>query len=458
MNAMDHLTTEQARQLVQRVRRPMSRREYRRRVDQEQRRHDALNGKDSGAHDGFRRAFPAMRGGSPGPLAPAGLPAAAGGVDVAQALVSVVPGIRRLKRVIAQQPVPAAGGRVQLDLPKSSYLARSVIRIDGTLRVIQSAGVQTITATDPRNFIQNVTFQMSGTIQPKVLTGLQHDILDNLDVPVVAANFQQYSAGPAGAASSTTDTPFSLELTPRFSISDQNLTGIPYLAAPGTVPNIVINFANPDGTLAVKGGAGPTIQLVNATVTLEGWRIDLPSPIAPRSEMVPDGQGGAHEVTIPGQGLWQESSWILVSKMADSMDQVPATAFKKFKLAPGPNYARIVLLAYQGGSLDPETVPLTDHADLIIQQATTLESKKLWQFDNEYRQVYYRNRPKGVCVFSGIDLTGTDADLYVTGDLGNFDLDVYATTGAGAAYGVAGSKWEVLTQTLQPISSPGQYL
>jgi len=198
---------------------------------------------------------------------------------------------------------------------------------------------------------------------------------------------------------------------------------------------------------------------VNGIVSLEGWRIDLPSPVAPQEQQVVDEHGHAHAVTIPGQGLWQESSWLHITKMVDMVDQVPAGNYKKFKLATGPNYTRIILLANQGGSADPETSPLLDRAELIIQQATSLESKRIWQFDNEYRQTYYRQRPKGVYVFSGVDLTGTDSDLYVTGDLGNFDLDVYsAAPGSGAAFGVAGTQFQVLTQTLQPISSPGQYL
>jgi hypothetical protein len=52
---------------------------------------------------------------------------------------------------------------VTLDLPKSSYVQKGVLRITGTLRVVQTASPQTITATDPRTFVSNIEFQLSGS-------------------------------------------------------------------------------------------------------------------------------------------------------------------------------------------------------------------------------------------------------------------------------------------------------
>ena len=386
-------------------------------------------------------------------ISPAALPAAAGGVDVASGLTSVVPGIRRLKKISVSAAIPPNGGQVTLDLPKSSYVQKGVIRVTGTLRVVQGGTPQTITATDPRNFINAIEFQLSGSTSPRKLSGLQHDIIDQLDVPAISPNAQTYSAGPAGAASSTTDTPFALELSPTFCVSDQNLYGIPYLGGMATVPKLILNFADPDGSLAVKGAAGPTITLVNGKVELELWRVDLPGPVAPqRVTNVVDGQ--TVEVEIPGQGLYLESSYLLLSRLLDSNDLTASGTVKKFKLPIGPDYLRIVLLAYKGGVLDDETAPLLDRAELLVQQATAIETKAIWQFDNEYRRTYNKTRPKGVYVFSGIDLTGTDSDLYVSRELGNFDLDVYGSANAVPA----NSRFTVLTQQLLPLSAPGEYL
>lgn len=386
-------------------------------------------------------------------ISPMALPPAAGGVDVASGLTSVIPGIRKLKKISVTAPIPTNGGPVTLELPKSSYVQKGVLRITGTLRVVQSASQQTITATDPRNFISNVEFQLSGSTSPRKLSGLQHDIIDQLDVPAISPNAQTYSAGPAGAASSTTDTPFAIELSPTFCVSDTNLYGIPYLGGQATVPKIVLTFADPDGSLAVKGAGGPTITLQNGKVELELWRVDLPGPVAPQmTQQVID--GNTVEVQIPGAGLYLESSYILLTKVLDSVDLSAAGTQKKFKLPIGPDYLRIVLLSIKAGVLDDETSPLLDHADMVVQQATGIESKYIWQFDNEYRRTYNKTRPKGVYVFSGVDLTGTDSDLYVSRELGNFDIDVY-----GSANSVPGnSRFTLLTQQLLPLSAPGEYL
>lgn len=386
-------------------------------------------------------------------ISAAGLSPAAGGVDVATGLTSVVPGIRRLKKIATSAAIPVNGGQVTLDLPKSSYVQKMVIRISGTLRVVQSAGVQTITATDPRTFVSNIELQLSGSTSPRKLSGLQHDIVDQLDVPAISPNAQVYTAGPAGAASSTTDTAFALEFSPTLCVSDQNLYGLPYLGGQATVPKLILTFADPNGTLAVQGAAGPTITLQAGKVELELWRIDLPGPVSPQTiQNVVNGE--TVNVQIPGQGLYLESGYLLLTRLMDSQDLSSSGTYKKFKLPIGPDYLRIILLSMKAGVLDDETSPLLDHAEMLVQQATTIESKNIWQFDNEFRRTYNKNRPKGVYVFSGIDLTGTDADLYVSRELGNFDIDVY-----GSANSVPGnSRFSLITQQLLPLSAPGEYL
>jgi hypothetical protein len=396
--------------------------------------------------------MPTIAGGAA--IAPGALPPAAGGVDVASALTSVVPGIRKLKKIAVSAAIPPTGGTVTLDLPKSNYAQKGVVRIEGSVQIIQPASAIVMTATDPRTFVQSIEFQMSGATSPRKLSGLQHDIIDNLDVPAIAPNAQTYSVA-TGANSSTTAYPFVMEFSPTLSVSDVNLYGIPYLGGNSTVPKLVITFADPNGTLASPASqpAAGAITLINGTVTLELWRIDLPGPVNPSTTtQVVNGQ--QQEVTVPGQGLYLESSYLLLTKLLDSADLTAAGTTKKFKLPIGPDYLRMVLLAMKGGALDDETSPLLDHAELVIQQATTVESKRIWQFDNEYRRTYNKTRPKGVYVFSGIDLTGTDADLYVSRELGNFDIDVY-----GSANTVpANSRFTLLSQQLVPLSEPGQYL
>jgi hypothetical protein len=387
-----------------------------------------------------------------GALAPSAYPAAAGGVDVATGITSLTPGIRKLKKPGPQAPIPANGGPVKLDLPRSSYMHKMVIRVSGTLRIIQPAAPVSITATDPRGFLQSLEFALSGSTSPRKLTGIQEDIIDQLDVAGFNPNTQVYSAGPAGAASSTTDTPFEIQFSPTFVVSDQNLYGIPYLGGQATNPQILLNFADPNGSLAVPGGALGTgsITIVNGKVETELWRVDLPGPVAPQQLTGPDGK----PIVLPGQGLYLESGYVLLTRMFDAQDINAAGSVKKFRLPIGPDYLRIILLMQKGGVLDDETAPLLDHADLTVQQATGIESKFIWQFDNEFKRTYNKARPKGVYVFSGIDLTGTDADLYVSRELGNFDVDVYSS----AVSPPANSRVQVVTQQLVPLSAPGEYL
>jgi hypothetical protein len=380
-----------------------------------------------------------------GPLAPAGLPAAAGGVDVAGSLVSVVPGIRKLKRIQYSTTLPAGftGGKINVPLPKSSYLHKAVIRITGNVHVVQTATPQNITVGDNRNFLDRIEFQLSGSTSPRVVNGLQADIIDNLDVPAVSPNASSITlAGNVNTASTTSDSPFVQEWSPLFCVSDQNLFGIPYLGAIATVPQFVLSFKSPDGSVVNKAAAGPTITFENGLIEVELWRVDLPGPVQPQAQQGVNGQ----QVQIPGQGLYIESSYILLTKLQDSQDINAAQSYKKFKLPIGPDYLRIIGLCYKNGALDDETAALTDRMELVVQQATVIESKKPWQFTNEHKRLFNKTRPTGVYVFSGIDLAGTDADIYVSRDLGNFDVDWYGSTNAP----VGSSRIEVLTQQLIP--------
>lgn len=398
-----------------------------------------------------RAGHPTMAGGATGAIAGVGMPAAAGGVDVASAITSVVPGIRKLKKIAISADIPAQGGVVRLTLPKSSYWQKGTLRITGNLAVTQPGSLQTITYGDPRTFLQRMEFSLSGSTSPRVLTGLQADIIDNLDVPAIAPNKNTFTGGQ-GVISTTTNYAFAAEFSPRFTVSDQNLYGIPYLGAPGTVPQLSLTFGRPDQTFVTVGGSGASVAFSGGKVELEMWRVDLPAPIAPQTVVAPDGKSTQE---IPGQGLYHESSYVLISRMQDAIDLTSAGTIKKFRLpAAGPDYLRMILMCYKNNVLDDESAPLMDHADIVVQQATSIESKYIWQFDNEYRQTYNKTRPTGVYVFSGIDLTGTDSDIYVTRDLGNFDIDFYGSSNSVPA----NSRVECVTQALLPLSSPGQYL
>lgn len=387
-----------------------------------------------------------------GAVAPGGMAAAAGGVDVSGALTSVVPGIRKLKKIAVSKAIPAEGGLVQLELPKASYMSKATVRITGNLKFTQGAVKRTMTAVDARRFISKFEFALSGSTSPRVLSGIQSDIVDQLDLPAATPNLQKYETKEPEANESK-ETPFIMEMSPSFVISPQNLYGIPYLGAPSTVPQFNITFGNPTSTLGKWGGAGSTTTIVNGFVEVELWRLDLPAPVMPR-QVVSEQNGQKVVSEVPGQGLYMESGYIILSRMYE--EQKPAASgVKTFQLPIGPDYTRIIILCFtEEGVLDPETAPLLERADLAIQGATVLESKKIWQFDNEYRHLYNKERPKGVYVFSGIDETGTDADLYISRELGNFTLELYGTANAVAET----AKFQVITQTLVPLSEPGLYL
>lgn len=393
----------------------------------------------------------------------AGFPQAAGGVDVSAALTSVRPGIRKIKKKIMAVAISSTQKEIIIELPHSGYLEQPVIRIAGTIKVKQGGTAQAITMGDIRNLIQKMKFELSSTVVPKTLTGLQCDIIDNLDVAVVSANAGNKvptSAELTGAANSTIEKPFVLELSPRLTVSDQNLYGIPYLGAVSTTPRIVIDLNNILSTSAngqtplIAAAAGPEAELVNTVVTVDGWRIDLPAPVAPSSTT--DSEGHTHE--IPGEGLWAESGYLLKTGVIDSEESVGAFSEKPFRIPIGPMYTRLILLAYVGGILDSEsgTAPqsILDHTELGVQDATVIESRYPWMFDRDYRVSYYKTRPSGVYVHSGIDQSGTDEDLWVTQDLGDFTLTAFAS---GNANGAAGTKFELLGQSLMPISRPGLY-
>jgi hypothetical protein len=315
----------------------------------------------------------------------------------------------------------------------------------------------TLTAGDNRTFLSRMEFQLSGSTQPRVLTGLQEDIVDNLDVPAIAPNDSGIATLTAGGVGSTTQYAYRQEYSPLFCVSDQNLYGIPYLGALATVPQIVLTFADPAQSLVTVTGGTPAPAVAtfeNGLVELELWRVDLPGPVMPQ-QIHQNVNGKDQIVEIPGQGLYLESSYLLLTKLQDAQDLTSAGTYKKFRLPIGPDYLRILAMVYNGGVLDPETNPLTDHIELVVQQATTIESKRLWEFTNEHKRMFNKTRPNGVYVFSGIDTTGTDSDIYVTRELGNFDVDYYGAPGVTPP---ANSRVELLTQQLVPLSVPGEYL
>lgn len=387
-----------------------------------------------------------------GAVATRGLPAAAGGVDVSGALTSVIPGIRKLKKMAVSKAIPATGGLVQLELPKASYMQRAVVRIAGKIKVIYGAEKTEVKKVDPRRFISRFEFALSGSTNPRVLTGIQSDTIDGLDLPAASPNLQTYTLPEGEKEKETKETTFSLEMSPSFVISDQNLYGIPYLGAPSTVPQFNITFGNPNGTL-VAANAKATVEFVGGMVEVSLWRIDLPAPVMPR-QIVSEQNGQKVVSEIPGQGLYQESSYMILSRMYE--EQKPSkNGTKLFQLPIGPDYTRIIVLVFsEEGVLDPETTPILEKAELSVQQATVIESKHIWEFDNEYRHLYNKTRPVGVYVFSGIDETGTDADLYVTRELGNFDLECFFTSAEPAE----SARVQVITQELVPLSEPGIYL
>lgn len=393
-----------------------------------------------------------------GAVAPGGFPAAAGGVDVSSALTSVVPGIRKLKKIAVSKAIPKNGGNVQLELPKASYMEKSVIKITGTLKAKGGEAKKAIEkSADARLFISRFEFALSGSTSPRVLTGIQNDVIDGLDLPAIAPNKQLWNAPEEPGIGETKEKPFELEMSPFFVVSPQNLYGVPYLGAPSTVPQFNITFGNPNGTLVKFAAAsnGQEIWLENGMVEVELWRIDLPAPVAPKLvSSMQEGKQVTHE--IPGQGLYAESGMMILSRMYE--EQKPSkNGTKLFQLPLGPDYMRIIVLVFtETGVLDPETSPIVNKIELSVQQATVIESKKIWQFDNEYRHLWNKERPKGVYVFSGIDETGTDADLYVTRELGNFDLEVFCSENASANGESAAI--QVITQELVPLSEPGLYL
>lgn len=390
-----------------------------------------------------------------GVVAASGLPAAAGGVDVSAALTSVIPGIRKLKKQVITKPIEKEGGPVLIELPKASYMQRAFVRVSGKIKVTQGVEKVNLSKVDPRRFIAKFEFALSGSTSPRVTSGIAGDVIDGLDLPATAPNLMKYEI-PEPAKEASAEKEFVIELSPSFVVSPQNLYGIPYLGAPSTVPEFNITFGNPDGTLVKKEKAGPTIEFIGGQVEVYLERIDLPAPVQPTvTTTVQNGQ--TVQTQIPGQGLYMEAGYMILTRMYEEQKPAGGEGIKPFQLPIGPDYMRIIVLAFkEKGVLDKEEAGevLLKEARLTVQQATAIESKKLWHMSNEYRHMYNKERPVGVYVFSGIDETGTDADLYITRELGNFTLELESTASAVGEE----AKFQVWTQQLVPLSEPGIYL
>jgi hypothetical protein len=94
-----------------------------------------------------RALLEGILGGAANGYAAQGFPQAAGGVDVSAAIMSVRPGIRKIKKLLTTQVVPQGTNELLVPLPKAGYLERPILRIRGLgagagFQIVQGATAQ----------------------------------------------------------------------------------------------------------------------------------------------------------------------------------------------------------------------------------------------------------------------------------------------------------------------------
>lgn len=328
--------------------------------------------------------------------------------------------------------------RLNVVIPNVGYIKNLRLIFEGTLTV--TLGTGSATAGDPRKLLREVAYSLQSTNRLRALDGIAENIIETLDYQVLNPKQTFTVAGGPN--------PVYLEWSMQLPISEANLLGISYIGGGTTYAALEITQGAISDIVTLAGGA---------TATLTGtWRfvmdwIDAEAPRAPREITVTNSDGKPERRTIPGQGLWRETSRIKQTQVLRSQVFASAGQEVAIDLPLGFPYLRIVLISYENNIVDSDDT-LIQRARIELQQQSKLRDESVRVFDMIHRQTFFKSRPGGVYVFSFIDMTGSDRDILRTDAIGRMVLWLTA----GTATPPATNRVDIITEQLVPLQNAGR--
>lgn len=354
-----------------------------------------------------------MRSPVPGAMANP-VPQSTGGEALPQALASTQ-NLRTIRQAVYDRPVTLNAENTAV-LPDIGYSKVYRIYVKGNINVTLGAG--TATPGDPRKLLRNLGYFVMTSTRIHELPGIDEQILNGLDFPVIPSK-QSFGVAAGNNA-------FYMEYLVFLPYNEKKLTGLVYKGGGSTYATIRAVFGGIGDIVTVAGGASATFT--ELTMQIREERIDAEAPQNPRMiETVVNGK--RQQQMLPGRGLWQETSRF-IETVVDREENIAGTnRVIPVDMQLGLPYLRIVLISFLNGNIDSADSMLSGYS-LEFENTTTTWDVNLDESDRDYREMFKKNRPGGVHVISFRDKTDTDRDVLYTRDLGRFAIKLL--TGASA--------------------------
>lgn len=334
------------------------------------------------------------------------IPQATGGEALPAAIASLS-NLRTIKQAVYDRTVTFNADNTAV-LPDIGYSKVYRVYLEGVINVAMGAG--SVTLGDPRRLLRSLGFFVMTSTRIHELPGVEEQLLNNLDFPVIPSK-QTFAAAAGNNA-------FYMEYLVFLPFSEQKMSGLVYKGGGSTYATLRAVFGGIGDILTVAGGATASFTSLNMQIREE--RIDSEAPQNPRriQTMV---NGKPQDTIIPGRGLWQETSRF-IETVVDREENIGGTNRSiPIDMQLGLPYLRIILSSYVSGQIDSGDTLLSGYS-LQFENTTTTEDINLNESDRTYREMYRKNRPGGVHVITFRDRTNTDRDTLYTRDLGRFAL------------------------------------
>lgn len=347
-----------------------------------------------------------MRSPVPGAMANP-VPQATGGEALPQALASTQ-NLRTIKQPVYDRPVTLNSENTAV-LPDIGYSKMYRIYIRGTIDVTLPAG-GSITPGDPRKLLRNLGYFVMTSTRIHELPGIDEQLLNNLDFPVIPSK-QQFGLAAGSNA-------FFLEYVVMLPYDEKKLTGLIYKGGGSTYATIRAVYGGIGDIASVAGGASAAFG--SLTMQIREERIDAEAPQNPRL-IETTVNGKRQQQMLPGRGLWQETSRFIETVVDREENVAGANREIPVDMQLGLPYLRILMISFLNGNIDSADSILSGYT-LEFENTTTTWDINLDESDREYREMFMKNRPGGLHVISFRDKTDTDRDVLYTRDLGRFAI------------------------------------
>lgn len=372
---------------------------------------------------------------------PRQVPESATGGESIPAAVSSIANLRTVIGTEKQGPL-TLGGTQRIEISNVGYAKCYRFVITGTLDV--ASGTGSVTAGDPRKILKQISFNVQSSTNLHTADGVVENFLNELDTRVVSPKAEFTINEGANT--------FYMEWTVWLPFTEANLAGIIYKGGGSTYPTVQVSTGIVDDIVALTGDASASFSAFNFALYEE--RLDARAPRNPE-EVIVERNGEEVEETIPGKGLWRETS-VFIESGEDKLARISGPNQREpVELQLGQPYLRILMVSYLDNQVDVNDELLRGY-EILLENTTKTMAFDVDHSDMLFRKMYNKNRPGGLHVVTFIDRTASDRDVMYTRDLGNFELVLLSGDGVPLDSG-SGNYVQIYTQKLRKLTTSAAY-